>query len=104
MKMLINIEKNNKITLALKVKPNAKEDKIISAEEINEKYYLKISVKSPPEDGKANKAIIDLFSKILRIKKQDLEILRGASSQYKVLEIKNMDSEPLNALFSSYIK
>jgi len=44
---------------------------------------LKIYVTAPPEDGKANKAIVKLLSKQWDIAKSKIQILRGESSRHK---------------------
>lgn len=46
---------------------------------------LKIKIKSPPEDGRANRELIEFVSKILGVSKSQVEILRGESSRKKDL-------------------
>lgn len=59
-----NYNPDNKVAvLALKVKANAKADKIGEFMIINDKHYLKLFIKSVPEDGKANHSIINFLSK-----------------------------------------
>jgi len=42
---------------------------------------------APPEDGKANAALIRLLSKQLRIPKSDMEIISGATARNKMIRI-----------------
>ncbi len=51
------------------------------------KNWLKIKVTSPPEDGKANLAIIKILAKELGIPKSSLELVAGATSRQKRIRI-----------------
>lgn len=95
--------KSGYFTIHLKVKAGAKTDSIEGFVPISEAFALKISVKTPPEDGKANIAIIKLLSKNWKISRSDFEIIQGTTSSHKVLEIKNIKEESLKAIFSTYI-
>lgn len=44
---------------------------------------LKVCVTAPPEDGKANKAIRDALCKALGLKRQQVELIGGATSRDK---------------------
>ncbi|BAQ63867.1 DUF167 domain-containing protein [Geminocystis sp. NIES-3709] len=67
----------------VKVKPNSKQQKI---EENNEGVWI-INLKSPPVDGKANQELISLIAKQFKVKKSQVNIKSGLSSQHKVIEI-----------------
>lgn len=74
--------------LKLHVVPNSSENKICG-------LYgdaLKIKVKAPPVDGKANKEIIKVLSELINVPTQDIEILHGSTGKKKLVEIK-MNSE-----------
>ena len=47
----------------------------------------RVKVAAPPEKGKANKRVLELISKELGIKKQDIRIVSGETSARKILEI-----------------
>ncbi len=64
----------------LKVTPNAKETKSVKTTADT----LFLSVKEPPEDGKANTAIIKYFKKLLG---RDVELI-GKKGRNKLLKIK----------------
>lgn len=72
--------------ILLKVKAGTKTNSIDGVLEIDNKKYLKISIKAAPEKGKANKMIIDFLAKEWCVQKKDLEIVAGATSQYKILK------------------
>ena len=44
---------------------------------------LKVSVTTPPEKGKANRAIIALLAKTLNVRKSQIELLTGQTSPEK---------------------
>ncbi|MEX0758542.1 MAG: DUF167 domain-containing protein [Tistlia sp.] len=48
---------------------------------------LKVKVTAPPEDGKANAAVIALLARALRLPKRDLVLLRGETARDKTLRI-----------------
>lgn len=48
---------------------------------------LKVKLLAPPVDGKANEALIEVLSKHFGVKKSLIRILRGETSQNKMVEI-----------------
>jgi uncharacterized protein (TIGR00251 family) len=48
---------------------------------------LKIAVTSPPVDGEANAAVIELVAKSLGIARSAIEVIGGATSRRKTLRI-----------------
>lgn len=69
--------------ITIKVKPRAKENKVEQ-----EKEKLKISVKAPPEQGKANKEVVGILSKHFSTPRSSIHILKGHKSQNKIVRIK----------------
>ena len=65
---------------------------------------LRIKVKAPPEKGKANKAVINLLEKALKLDKGSIEITSGATSSRKTIEINCEDNNrieiKLDAIFN----
>lgn len=53
--------------------------------------YIKISVLSPPEKGKANKELVEMLAKKLKTPKSEIELVSGEVSHYKKLMIKKTD-------------
>ena len=49
--------------------------------------FIKLKIKERPIEGRANKAIIDYFSKLLKIPKTKIEILNGQTSSIKTIQI-----------------
>ena len=53
--------------------------------------FLKIYVTAPPEDGKANMAVIELLSKTLKIAKSHFRITAGQADRRKTILIDKKD-------------
>ena len=67
----------------IKVKTNSKLNKIYQDGDL-----LRVDINSPPVKGKANNAIIKLFSKTIGIPKSSISIIRGHTSHSKIFLIK----------------
>ena len=72
----------------IKVVPNSSKNCFFKE---NDFYKLKITAQ--PIENKANKAVIEFFSKFLKIHKKNCLIVKGLSSKEKVilLKISNLD-------------
>lgn len=53
---------------------------------------LKVKVKAPPSQGKANKAVIELLATLLQLDKKSIKITTGQFSSSKVLLIEDLDN------------
>jgi uncharacterized protein (TIGR00251 family) len=73
----------------LKVIPNASRSEII----VEENGNLKVKVQVPPEDGRANKAIIQLLAQHFKIPKNRVKIVAGEKSHQKIIEVFNLPNE-----------
>jgi uncharacterized protein len=74
--------------LNVRVTTNTKKNEI--AEDIADLFgvrKLKIKVNQPPEDGKANKAVIEVLAEYFNVRKSAIKITSGLTSRDKVIEI-----------------
>ncbi|EPX79812.1 DUF167 domain-containing protein [Salipiger mucosus] len=69
-------------TITLRVTPRAGRNEIRE-----EEGRLSVRVTAPPEDGKANAAVVKLLSKALGVPKSRLTLVRGATSRDKVFRV-----------------
>ncbi len=69
--------------IKVKVKPNAKKEEI---KKIEEDYY-EVRTTAVPEKGKANKRVIEIISKHLKIPKSRIRIVKGETSREKLIEV-----------------
>jgi len=74
--------------ISIKVIPGAKQNEIVEGFDEAGTRILKVRVNQPPEDGKANKAAIELLAKYLKVKKSAVSIISGETSRNKIIEIK----------------
>ncbi|MBQ8870630.1 MAG: DUF167 domain-containing protein [Alphaproteobacteria bacterium] len=86
--------------LRVRLAPNSSCCKILGTTvDANEDVFLKISVVSVPEKGKANKELISFLAKKLKIAKSDFEIVSGELDKWKKIRIisdKLKDDDLLN--------
>lgn len=71
-------------TYKLKIIPNSSKNEIV--EEMTD-GTLKVRLKAPPVDGKANEELIKFLSKKWKIPKNNIEIKSGKTSKNKIVEI-----------------
>lgn len=81
---------------AVKVVPGASRDRIVG--EYN--GGLKITVAKAPQDGAANRAVIDLLSQHLALPKNQIEIVRGHTSPRKTVRVRGITAEQLRERLS----
>lgn len=77
--------------LSVKVVPGASQSKIAGLMG----DAIKIRVQAPPENGKANKAVLSLLAKFLGVSMKQLSICAGRTSQNKVVEVEGMSEAEL---------
>lgn len=77
------------IKVRLYIQPQSSKNQIIGLHD----GALKVKIQAPPIEGKANDEIIYFFSKLLKIPKSQLEILKGDLSRHKTLAILGISKE-----------
>lgn len=74
--------------ISIKVIPNAKQNEIAEGGfDESGARILKVRVNQAPEDGKANKAAVELLAKYFKVKKSAVSIIFGETSRNKIVEI-----------------
>jgi uncharacterized protein len=59
---------------------------------------LKIRLTAPPVEGAANKMCIELLAKSLKVRKSDVEIIRGRSSRAKKILVRSKTRRTVESL------
>ncbi len=77
-------ERANGVGIALRVKPRAPKSRVIGERE----GQLDVAIAAPPVDGAANEEIRAFFAKLLGVPRGDVEIVTGASSRSKIVEVR----------------
>lgn len=68
--------------LALKVTPKARMEGLAG---MNDAGELVVKVRCPPEDGRANEAVVAVIAEAFSLPKSRLEITRGTASRHKII-------------------
>jgi uncharacterized protein len=77
--------------LPVRAQPGARRNEIRGVQE----GQLKVCVTQSPERGKANKALIELLAKSLKLKKSQIELISGQTSHQKRFLVRGLDSKTL---------
>lgn len=71
------------ILITIKVIPKSGKQACI----VDKANILKVYLKSPPEDGKANRELIKFFAEMLRLPQNAISIIKGLTARTKTLSI-----------------
>jgi uncharacterized protein len=85
--------RDGSVTLNVKVVPGAKRDRVVG------RYGdgVKVQVSAPPEDGKANRAVVMVIAGALGVKPGQVEIFRGHGQPRKTVRVMGVDQAGLQA-------
>ena len=84
---ILNLIDPKTATLVVKVSPKASSNRLKIDDRQDGPKQLRVYVTTAPEDGKANKAVIELVAGALGIAKSAVTLLHGETSRKKVLKI-----------------
>lgn len=87
-------ETDKGITFQVKIIPRAHRDEIVGVEN----DALKIRVHAPPVEGRANEALLKFLAQKLNLARVNIEIVRGATSQHKIVRVRGMSRERLEEI------
>jgi hypothetical protein len=79
--------------LPVRAQPGARRNELRGVQD----GMLKVCVTQSPEKGKANKAIVELLSKKLGLKKSQIELVSGETAHQKRFVIRGLNPEELAA-------
>lgn len=84
---------NGGFILKIHVVPNSSKTQIVG----EHGDRLKVKIKAPPVDGKANEEVIEFFSDFFGLKKNQVEITSGETSKSKniLFKVENLDFKKL---------
>jgi uncharacterized protein len=77
------------VTFSVKVHPRARKNAVTG--EVGE--ALKLSLKAPPVEGRANEACIDFLADVLNVPRASVSIAAGQSSRNKVVRVAGLSVE-----------
>jgi uncharacterized protein len=75
--------------LAIRVHPRARKGAVSG---MLEDGTWKVAVTAPPEDGRANAAVVAVLAAALGVKPRQLRVVSGAASRAKTVEVEGLDA------------
>jgi uncharacterized protein (TIGR00251 family) len=79
------------VSFAIRVHPRAKKNAITG--ELGD--ALKVSLTTPPIDGRANEACVEFFAKLLKVPQSSVTIASGQTSRNKVIRVVGLTTEQI---------
>jgi uncharacterized protein len=86
-------ENGGGVGFAVRVHPRAKKDAITG--EFGD--ALKVSLTSPPVEGRANEACIEFVAKLLKVPRSSVTIASGLTSRNKVIRVAGVTGEQVRS-------
>ncbi len=79
--------------LPVRAQPGAKRTRVVG----EHAGAIKIAVTAPPENGRANQALIEFLAQLLNVKRSQIELLAGAASRSKSFLIRGESQQMMAA-------
>jgi uncharacterized protein (TIGR00251 family) len=83
--------------VAVRAQPGAKRNAVLG----ERAGALKVAVTAPPEDGRANAALVEVLREWLGIKRSQVEIVGGKTNRKKTFLIRGVTPEELQAMVAA---
>ncbi len=83
--------------LAVRVQPKAKRNAVLG----ERAGALRVSVTAPPEDGRANDAVLALLREHFNLQRSQIELLSGPTNRNKVILVRGVTPQQLSALIEA---
>jgi uncharacterized protein (TIGR00251 family) len=83
--------------LAVRAQPGAKRNAVLS----EQAGALKVAVTAPPEDGRANAALVEVLRDWLGVKRSQVELAGGQTNRNKTFLIRGVTADRLTALIET---
>ena len=87
------------LIVKLKIVPNSSKNDIVLEED-----FIKIKITAQPIENKANKALVEYLSKVFKVPKTSIEILKGDTSKEKTLLFKQNDKDKIQEIIARLTK
>ncbi|MDC7676525.1 DUF167 family protein [Asticcacaulis machinosus] len=90
------------VKLVVRLTPKAAHDRI-DGWDLDEfgRQILKVRVKAPPIEGRANAALLAFLAKELGLPKSRLTLMSGDTSRYKLVSVDDLEEDELTKLGAS---
>jgi hypothetical protein len=81
------------VELSVRVQPRASRSRLAG----EHGGALKVQLAAPPVEGEANEALVELFARLLKVPRRQVELISGHASRSKRLRISGLDSASVEA-------
>ena len=81
--------------ITVKVTPRAAKSEIVGAEA----EWLRVRVKAPPVDGKANAALIAFFADLFNLPKKNVSVVAGQTARLKRVRVDGITVDAVTRLY-----
>jgi uncharacterized protein (TIGR00251 family) len=88
------------LVLPVRAQPGARKNGVLG----EQAGALKVAVTAPPEDGRANKALLETLRELLDLKRSQLELLSGETSRDKRFLVRALTRPELEARLESVLE
>jgi len=89
-------ERDGVVSFAVRVHPRSKRNAITG--KIGD--ALKVSLTTPPIEGRANDACIEFFAKLLKVPRSSVTIASGQTSRNKVIRVAGVTAQQVREQFA----
>lgn len=98
--MMVDLrQRGEAVAFGVHVVPRASRDKIAGIRD----GAVRIRLTAPPVEGAANEALVRFLSSVLRVPKQDIEIVSGQTARRKVVSVYGLSKEEIEARLRSHL-
>lgn len=85
--------------ISIVVQPRSSKSEIVGIHD----GLLKVKISSPPVDGEANESCIKYFSKLLKVPKSDIRIVKGERSKRKKISVSGVDMDTIISVIEKHV-
>jgi uncharacterized protein (TIGR00251 family) len=97
--MIAVTEQADGCVLPVRAQPGARRNAVVG----EHGGALKVAVTSPPEDGRANQALVEVLSKALQVRRSQVELLTGPANRNKRFLVRGITRAHLEARLSALL-
>jgi uncharacterized protein (TIGR00251 family) len=87
------------VILPVRAQPGARKNVVVG----EQAGALKVAVTAPPEDGRANKALVEVLRDALDLKRSQLDLLSGEKSRDKRFLIRGLAAKEVHTRLESFL-
>jgi uncharacterized protein (TIGR00251 family) len=92
-------EHSDGVLVSVRAQPGARKTAVLG----EQAGALKLAVTAPPEDGRANTALVELLRDLLGVKRSQVELCSGATSRNKKLLVRGVEKGVLAARLAALL-